>query len=73
MERLVPAVPYAEPAFVALLTCPMCASHPPLRFEEADGTDDCRFVCIRCGRIYPIFEGIPDLHADEWEDQPFAA
>lgn len=64
---------FGEPSFVALLACPACDSRPPLRFEEADTAGDCRFVCVRCGRIYPILDGIPDLTADEWEEPPFAA
>lgn len=39
-----------------LLACPACESE--LRLDEG------RLVCARCGRTYPIVDGIPVLIAD---------
>lgn len=40
---------------LALLACPACDDRPPVRQEGET------LVCERCGRIYPIREGIPDM------------
>ena len=64
-ERNAPGtpVPALDPAFVALLACPACETRPRLRLEEGA----VRLRCDRCGRVYPIIDGIPDLvvSADE--------
>lgn len=44
-----------DPAFVALLSCPVCDDRPPLRLSEAGN----KLLCDACGRAYPISpEGI---------------
>ena len=42
-----------------ILACPLCVA--PLR-QEAE-----RLICARCGRRYPIRQGIPVLLVDEAE------
>ena len=42
-----------------ILACPLCKT--PVR-EEAD-----RLVCTRCGRRYPVRDGIPVMLIDEAE------
>jgi uncharacterized protein len=42
-----------------ILACPVCVA--PLR-QEAE-----RLICARCGRRYPIRQGIPVLLVDEAE------
>jgi len=51
--------PLLDPAFLALLCCPVCAERPPLRLAE----DNTRLLCDRCGTAYPIVAeyGFPDL------------
>jgi uncharacterized protein YbaR (Trm112 family) len=48
-----------DPAFLALLCCPVCEERPPLRLAE----DEKWLLCDRCGTAYPIIEeyGFPDL------------
>lgn len=48
-----------DPEFVALLACP--DDHGPVR-EEGD-----RLVCERCGRRYPVRDGIPVMLVEEAE------
>ena len=53
-----------DPAFLALLCCPVCAERPPLRFvpqKAGEGT----LHCDKCGRVYPILEGLPDLRPQD--------
>ena len=38
-----------------LLACPACDDRPPVR-QEGDG-----IVCDKCGRVYPIRDGIPEM------------
>ena len=52
-----------DPEFLALLACPLCAERPPLRFDAAEQ----RFHCDRCGRVYPLTDGLPDLRPTEDE------
>jgi uncharacterized protein YbaR (Trm112 family) len=54
------AEPVLDPAFVALLCCPVCAERPPLRLTEDGGQ---QLLCDRCGTVYPIVAeyGFPDL------------
>ena len=60
-QKGVSAVSPLAPEFVALLACPACADRPPLRLEESAG----RLHCDRCGRVYPIIDGIPELIVEE--------
>ena len=48
-----------DPEFVSLLACP--DDHAPVR-EEGD-----RLVCERCGRRYPVRDGIPVMLVEEAE------
>ena len=48
-----------DPAILGLLACPACRGD--LRLEEA------RLVCVGCGRVYPIVDGIPVLIAERAE------
>lgn len=54
-----------DPEFLALLACPRCADRPPLR--RAESHDAGALVCTRCGRIYPVTDGFPDLRLTEEE------
>ncbi len=44
-----------DPAVLGLLACPAC--HGELQAEAE------RLTCVRCGRIYPVVDGIPVLIA----------
>ncbi|MDR7393563.1 MAG: Trm112 family protein, partial [Armatimonadota bacterium] len=46
-----------DPALLELLACPAC--HGGLRQEQD------RLACARCGRRYPIRDGIPVLLVEE--------
>lgn len=48
-------------SFLELLACPACDDRPPLR-QEGD-----RLVCTKCGRRYPVVDGIPHLLVEEAE------
>jgi len=52
-----------DPDFLALFACPRCADRPPVRI----GDDQASLVCDRCGRVYPITDGFPDLRLTEEE------
>ena len=52
-----------DPEFLAMLRCPACADRPPVRLAPEGG----RLLCDRCGRAYPILDGIPSLLVDEDE------
>lgn len=58
-----PAPASFDPEFLALLACPLCAERPPLRFEAAEQV----FHCVRCGHVYPLTDGLPDLRPTEAE------
>ncbi len=49
------ALPAFDPSVAAQLACPACLG--ALRLEEA------RLICVACGRVYPIVDGIPVLIA----------
>jgi Uncharacterized conserved protein len=51
--------------FVALVRCPNCPDRPPLDYDAEGGT----LTCTRCGRVYPVVDGLPDLRADETTDE----
>ncbi len=38
-----------------LLACPACEDRPPVRLDGET------LVCDKCGRIYPIRDGIPEM------------
>jgi uncharacterized protein len=44
-----------DPRLLDLLACPACDDRPPVRLQ------DDWLVCDRCGRQYPIRDGIPDM------------
>ena len=46
-----------DPAVLSLLACPVC--HGEL------GAESGRLVCVACGRVYPVVDGIPVLIAAE--------
>ena len=58
-----PASALFDPEFLALLACPLCAERPPLRFDAASQV----FHCDRCGHLYPLTDGLPDLRPTEAE------
>jgi len=48
-----------DPALLEILACPACKT--PVRLEGE------RLVCDRCGRRYPIRDGIPVMLIEEAE------
>jgi uncharacterized protein len=44
-----------DPRLLEILACPACEDRPPVR-QEGDG-----LRCDKCGRIYPILDGIPEM------------
>ncbi len=48
-----------DPKFLAVLACPADDDRPPLRQEGET------LVCDKCGRVYPIQDGIPILLPEE--------
>lgn len=46
-----------DPEFLALLRCPACEERPPVHLSSARDA----LGCERCGRRYPIVDGLPDL------------
>lgn len=48
-----------DPKLVDLLACPACKTEVALQGD--------RLVCVRCGRRYPIREGIPIMLVEEAE------
>jgi uncharacterized protein len=42
-----------------ILTCPACDDRPPVRAENDE------LLCDKCGRAYPIRNGIPIMLVDE--------
>jgi uncharacterized protein YbaR (Trm112 family) len=38
-----------------LLACPACDDRPPVRLDGET------LVCDKCGRVYPIRDGIPEM------------
>jgi len=40
-----------------ILACPMCKADVKLKGKE--------LVCVKCGRRYPIVDGIPNMLPDE--------
>jgi uncharacterized protein YbaR (Trm112 family) len=56
-----------DKSFLDILACPLCKTE--IRLEEAAS----RFVCVRCGRRYPIRDGFPVLLVEEAELPPAPA
>jgi len=50
-----------DPELLKVLACPACEERPPV---ERDGD---AMVCTKCGRRYPIRDGIPVMLIDEAE------
>ena len=48
-----------DDALLAILACPACQGDVALK--------DNRIVCVKCGRRYPIKDGIPVLLVEEAE------
>lgn len=48
---------------VKILACPACESRPPLRWSA----ETSRLNCDKCGRRYPVRDGIPVLLVEEAE------
>lgn len=48
---------YIDPDLLALLVCPVDHAQLELR--------DSTLVCTKCGRVYPIVDGIPNMVVDE--------
>ena len=48
-----------DPALLEILACPACRGE----VKEQDN----KIVCLKCGRKYPIKDGIPVLLVDEAE------
>jgi len=44
-----------------ILVCPACRENAPVTPDDRDQT----LVCTRCGRRYPIRDGIPVMLVDE--------
>jgi Uncharacterized conserved protein len=44
-----------DPRLLEILCCPSCDDRPSVRL------DDGGLKCDRCGRIYPIRDGIPEM------------
>lgn len=49
-----------DPKLLEILACPVCKTE--VRLAED------RLVCVRCGRRYPIRDGIPVMLVEEAED-----
>jgi uncharacterized protein YbaR (Trm112 family) len=48
-----------DPKLLEILACPACGGDVSLKSEK--------IVCLKCGRQYPIKNGIPVLLADQAE------
>ena len=56
-----------------LLACPACVAGKDEPVEAPLRLEDQELVCDRCGRRYPIKDGIPDLVIRDEEDGPEGA
>ena len=67
IDRAVQATAYPALGNVAseIFRCPLHPNADPLRSVGSTGNpeDDNAWVCVQCGRIYPLVDGIPDLLA----------
>ena len=50
-----------DPKLLEILACPVCKTEVKLQED--------RLVCVKCGRRYPIRDGIPVMLVEE-ADQP---
>ena len=48
---------------LGLLACPACEERPPVRLAGEE------LLCDKCGRAYPIIDGIPDMLVEDARDQ----
>lgn len=46
-----------SPKLLKILACPVCKQKVELKGKE--------LVCVKCGRRYPIIDGIPHMLPDE--------
>ena len=51
-----------DPKLLEILACPACKTEVKLEGE--------RIICVRCGRRYPIRDGIPVMLIEEAEPAP---
>ena len=51
-----------DPELLAILACPACQGDVELKEEK--------IVCVKCGRKYPVKDGIPVMLVDEAELPP---
>ena len=51
-----------DPKLLEILACPACGGEIKLK--------DNRIVCLKCGRKYPINNGIPVLITDQAQQSP---
>ena len=53
-----------NPQLMDILACPVCRNHP-LRLEIAkegdSGVEEGTITCEKCGAVYPIADGIPNM------------
>ena len=51
-----------------ILACPACKSDVKLiRVDSAKGESEEKIACVKCGRKYPVRDGIPIMLIDEAE------
>ena len=50
-----------DPEFLKILACPACDDRPGLTEDEKIS----KLVCTKCGRKYPVREGIPVLLVED--------
>jgi len=50
-----------SPELLEILACPVCKGKVELREKE--------LMCVKCGRRYPIVEGIPRMLPDELRER----
>ena len=52
-----------DPEFLKMLACPACDERPPVALDEKNA----KLICGKCGRKYPIKDGIPVMLVEEAE------
>lgn len=45
--------------FLEILACPNCNDRPPVELKDEE------LICVKCGRVYPIENGIPIMFVEE--------
>jgi uncharacterized protein YbaR (Trm112 family) len=48
-----------SPDLLAIMQCPICTG------ELAEQEDPPALVCQKCGRVYPVTDGIPNMIVDD--------